>query len=964
MQIAEEAYLAHYGILRKSGRYPWGSGRDKLQRSKSFLDILAEHRSNGLSDAQIAKLYDDRKNGFPFTSSDVRAATTHAVTIKKQDEVRRAQTLKDKGYGYSEIARQMSTNEKTYNESTVRSLLAPGREKRLGELEATADMLKRQVAEKEWVDIGAHVERDLPIGDNPETRIGISKDKFNTAISMLKEEGYSVLNIPIPQLGTGEKTTRRVLAKPGTTQKEVFLNPEKIQLISEKTMDGGSTYHTFKKPLSIDLKRVGVKYAEDGGADADGVIYVRPGVKDIELGKSQYAQVRIAVGDKHFLKGMAIYKDDLPDGVDLMFNTNKKNTGNKLDALKEMEIDKKTGEVDWKNPFGAFPKLIDGQILDDKGNVTSAMNILNAQGDWDRWSRTLSPQMLSKQKPDLAQKQLGLTHDRRVEEFEKIKALTNPVIKQKLLETFADETDSAAVHLKAASMKDQATKVILPVPSLKPTEVFAPSYTDGTRLVLIRYPHAGTFEIPELTVNNRNREARRLFSKDGRKLDIPDAIGIHPKVAEHLSGADFDGDTVMAIPNNRGTITKRPPLEGLKGFDPRDKYGPYHGLKTIDGGMYDEKTGKVDYGTNPDGSKRKPKKTNKGDEMGRITNLISDMTLKGASDQELAAAVRHSMVVIDAEKHHLDYKASERENGIPALKKKYQFHITEKGNPGTGASTLITRASSQKRVPKRVDARIIDEHGNRKPHLVRLGNATVDVRTGEKVYDLTGETDKHGNIKRFRSRKLAETKDAYTLVSDRNAPLRIETIYADHSNRLKSLANDVRKEAVTTPQFKRSPSAAKVYATEVAELKAQLNNALKNAPLERQAQSLAKEIVNQRKQANPDMDASDIKKINAQALDTARSRTGAKKHRVDITDRQWEAIQARAISAQTLKDILRNTDVDKLKERATPKVRPIMDSNRISMARTLLASGATQAEVAQRLGVSVSTLKTSLEDRG
>ncbi len=95
-------------------------------------------------------------------------------------------------------------------------------------------------------------------------------------------------------------------------------------------------------------KRLAIRYAEDGGSKADGVIYVRPGVDDVSLDGSRYSQVRIAVDGTHYIKGMAMYKYDLPDGVDLMFNTNKSDTtGNKLDALKPMKTDSPT------NPFGS-----------------------------------------------------------------------------------------------------------------------------------------------------------------------------------------------------------------------------------------------------------------------------------------------------------------------------------------------------------------------------------------------------------------------------------------------------------------------------------------------------------------------------------------------------------------------------------------------------------------------------------
>lgn len=923
--------LAHYGILRKSGRYPWGSGENPNQRSKTFLQIIDDHKKDGLSDSQIAELYNTEE--FPFTSKHVRALRSRAVHLEKQEQIRTAMALQEKGLGPSAIGREMGASE-----STIRGLLEPGRLDRLDQLQQTADMLKRQVDEKKFVDVGAQVERDLPVFGSDMPNIGISKDKFDTALIMLQEEGYAVATFKGRQVGTGENTTYRVLFKPsreGMTRRELeieaFRNRENVQLISEKTKDQGRTFDdlSFKPPLSIDPKRVAVRYKEDGGADADGVIYVRPGVKDISMGKSHYAQVRIKVGDGHYLKGMAIYKDDLPPGVDLMFNTNKSDSGNKLDALKPLKRDK-DGNVDETNPFGAFPK-IGGQILGPDGKPTSAMNILNEQGDWNNWSKNLSRQMLSKQKPELAEAQLALTYERRQKEFDELKALTNPVIKRKLLQSYSDDVDSSAVHLKAAAMPKQATKVLLPVGSMKPDEVFAPTFKDGEKIALVRFPHAGTFEIPELTVNNKNPEARRLFSGAGKELRAPDAIGIHPKVAERLSGADFDGDTVVAIPNNRGQITHRPALEGLKDFDPQFYKVPTPDQDPVNGRYTITSSGK-------------------GDQMGNVTNLISDMTVKGATDDELARAVRHSMVVIDAEKHNLDWKASEQVNGIQALKKKYQHRVDpETGSLKTGASTLITKATAQARVPKRREARV-DEGG------------PIDPATGRRRYVETGEKDAQGNIRTFRSKQLAETDDAFTLVSEHGGT-EIERHYAAHSNRLKALANEARKEMVNTPTMKRSPSAAKVYEKEVSALDAKLNEALKNAPLERRAQAVANQIMRQRRQANPDMEASEKKKIMAQALNEARARTGAGKTRIEITDKEWEAIQAGAISTKKLTDIMNNTDVEKLKERATPRQNRVMTPAATRRAEQLLRSGATPAEVAADLGIPVSTIMSSLEGR-
>ncbi len=947
--VSQEDYLMHYGILRKSGRYPWGTGKDKLQRSKTFLDIIDEHRRSGMSDPTIAKLYSTKDD--PFTTTDLRALKSISSNLQTQEKIRTAERLqRDKGMGYSAIARQMDLNE-----STVRSLLAPGRQEKLDTLQKTAEMLKRQVNEKEFVDVGAQVQRALPIGDNPETKIGISKDKFDTALAMLKEEGYSIHPVRIRQVGTGEYTRYKVLVKPGVTQRDVFLNQDKIKVISESTKDGGKSFDGVKPPLHIDLKRVGINYKEDGGSDADGVIYVRPGVNDVSLGQSRYAQVRIAVGGTHYLKGMAIYKDDLPPGTDLLFNTNKskKDLGpNKLDALKPLKDDP-------DNVFGAVIKA-NGQIKDPvTGKVTSVMNKINEEGDWNDWSRNLSSQMLSKQSPELARTQLDLTYERRRKELDGIKALTNPLIRKKLLDTFSEETDSAAVHLKAANMPRQATKVLIPVKSVKPTEIFAPTFNDGERVVLIRYPHAGTFEIPELTVNNRNREARKLFGV-GKGGLVPDAVGIHPKVAEHLSGADFDGDSVVVIPNNRQAIKFTRPLEGLKNFEPQVEFKAYDGMKTIDGGKWDATTNKVVYPKKLTIDKetgeqvwttRAPRKSTKGHEMGNITNLISDMSIRGANSDEIARAVRHSMVVIDSEKHVLDYKGSAKQNGIVALKRKYQG--VHSGGQLKGASTLLTRATSETRINKRKPAAI-------EPGLASLSKGTVDIKTGKKVWEDTGELKKDGTLAKLKVDKLAVTDDAFSLVSEGRG-WETEKVYANHSNRLKAMANEARREAVTTKLTPYSPSAKKTYANEVSSLNAKLNIALKNAPLERQAQVLAGAWVAQKKAANPDMDGADLKKIRGQALAEARIRTGAKKTRIDLTDNEWQAIQQGAISNNKLGQILSNTDIDKIRELATPKQNKVMSPIMTSRAKNMLNSGFTYAEVSEQLGIPLSTLQSGLE---
>ena len=883
MIIDEDNYLAHYGILRRSGRYPWGSGGTVLSRSRSFLETVDALKGQGMSETEIARSFSSKE--FPFTTTQLRALKSIAKNEKRAADIAEAQRLKDKGYANTAIGKKMGVNE-----STVRSLLEPGRKDKADILQSTAQMLKDEVDRKGYIDIGSGVENHLKI----------SSTKLNTAVARLREEGYVIHNLKGPQIGMpGQYTTYKILAPPGTPYSEVSRNRDRIQQLTVVSSDGGRSYKpTNQPPLSISPDRLAIRYAEDGGALADGVIYVRPGVADVSLGKSRYAQVRIAIDGGRYIKGMAMYKDDLPKGVDLEFNTSKPRTDNKLDALKKMSDDP-------ENPFSSTIR----QITDEKtGKVTSAMNIVNEEGTWDTWSKSLSSQFLSKQPVPFARQQLDISLARRQEELDAIMSLTNPAVRKRLLDSYAEDADSAAVRLKAAALPRQASKVILPVNSMKPTEIYAPTFRNGERVVLIRHPHGGTFELPELVVNNRQPEAKKLLG------NTPDAVGIHAKVAERLSGADFDGDTVIVVPNGSRQVKTSPALEGLKGFDPIKEYPPYEGMKKM-----------TEYV--------------KGLQMGIISNLITDMTIRGANTTELAAAVRHSMVVIDAEKHGLDWRRSSRDNGIPALMERYQ------GRKSGGASTLISRAGSKMDVP------------SRKPRSAAKGGP-VDPATGRKMWEPTNEMRPDGKPRTIRVRKLAETDDANTLSS--GTP--IEKVYGDYSNKLKALGNAARKASIETKPTPYSPSAKEVYSKEVSSLKTKLDTVLKNRPLERQAQLVANVNVAAKRRANPDMDDDDLKKLRFRELDNARNRIGAQALKVTITPDEWQAIQSGAVTTNVLTQILNKADLKQVREYATPRTPTVMTSTKQKRAKAMLDSGRTLAEVADALGVAVSTLKSSLSE--
>ena len=932
MNYIAEDILMHYGIPRRSGRYPWGSGDDPYQHgSKDFLGRIDELKKQGWSETP-----ENIQKEFGLTTSQYRTEKALAKNERRMLNVATAKSLKEDGLGESEIGRRMGVNE-----STVRSWLNEKSETRMNEAKKTSDFIKKQIDEKGFIDVGSGVEREL----------GISRERLNQSLELLEREGYPVYGGRIPQAtNKGKFTTVKVVCPPGTEHKDIYeaFNNDKVKSLKEYTShDGGDTFDKYMPPKSFDSKRLKIRYAEEGGIDKDGVIEIRRGVDDLSLGNSRYAQVRILVDGTHYLKGMAVYSDDMPDGVDVVFNTNKSKGTPALGPKNNTVL--KPIKDDPENPFGALIKAGGQSYYIDKDGKRqlSPINKTREQGDWDEWQDALPSQFLSKQSLSLAKKQLNLAASDKMAEFDEINSLTNPTVKKFLLKSFADDCDAAAVNLKAAALPGQKYHVIIPINSLSDNEVYAPGYEPGTKLALVRYPHGGTFEIPILTVNNKNA--------DGKKLIGPtsiDAIGINKNIADRLSGADFDGDTVMCIPTHdksgKVKIVSTPELKGLKGFDPKLKYA--YSKEDIESGKA-----------------RIMKNTQT--EMGVISNLITDMTLQGASNDELAAAVRHSMVVIDAEKHKLNYKQSEIDNNISALKKTYQRHVDEDGNIRVGgASTLISRAKGETPVIKRQGTPQINIKGKpwydpNKPEgsliYKTADDATYEVK---KINKKTGEETIVTKYRTQKSTKMAETDDAYSLVSDLNTPM--ERLYADYANKMKSLANQARKEMVSTGKIKYDASAKATYQKEVESLESKLNIALLNAPRERLAQLKANAEVAAKKQADPNMKPGDVKKASQQALTKYRKEVGsvARSDRsINITDKEWEAIQAGAISESKLIKILNNTDIDVLREKATPKTRNTVSQAQVNRIKALSASNYTLADIAKKLGLSTSTVANYLK---
>lgn len=976
MSYIPEDTLIHYGMPRRSGRYPWGSGEEPYQRSRDLIGRVRELKKKGMNDTAIAaelKIFD--KKGNP-SSGKLRTQLRYANDVRTLYEVSKIKSMRSDGLGWTEIGKALGKSE-----STIRSMIKPDHEARAKAAFETANFIRKQIKKNGMVDVGSDVANEL----------GIKKERLDEALYILEKEGYPIHgNRFEQQTNTGFHTTQRVICKPGTPAKAIY-ELDKIHPLNEDkyiSTDDGEHFDKIVYPKSLDSSRVMVRYADDvgpdgaRGVDKDGIVEIRRGVQDLHLDGSRYSQVRILVDGTHYIKGMAVYSDDLPDGVDVVFNTNKTSDvpmiGSDKAVLKPIKKDP-------DNPFGS---LLKSQVYYTDENGERQLTPINKradQGDWTDWKDTLPSQFLSKQPMPLIKRQLGIAKAEKQEEFEKLCELTNPTIKKHLLGKFADECDSSAVHLKAAALPGQKYHVIIPVNTLKDDEVYAPQYADGTKLALVRYPHGGLFEIPILKVNNSNPLASKIIGSDSI-----DAVGINKTIADQLSGADFDGDTVMCIPThgkNGVKISNQDPLDRVKNFDPKLEYPEREGMRYMK------------YG-NTDNTQK---------QMGMISNLITDMTLGGADDDEIADAVRHSMVVIDAGKHKLDYTRSEVDHNIAALKKKWQVKVDKDGNVKYGgASTLISRAKSETTIDKRQGTGKIDPETGKVSYKsaddlyypVRkydkgTGEVVMTTSSGKRLrYDPknTADIEKYAPVKRTdpdtgevtftnkagdisykvktrgqRSTAMADTDDAFTLVSKLRHPKELE--YAAYANSMKALANEARKTMMATEEIKRDPTATKTYAAEVKSLEDKLSKARLNAPRERAAQRKAgaevKAKIQAAKDAGEELSKSEIKKARQQATSSARAEYNAisrRERNIEITDREWEAIQAGAISKTTLNSILNNTDTAALRQRATPrKADSTLSTAKVNRIKSMAASGRTLQQIADALNISPSSVNKYLK---
>ena len=401
-----------------------------------------------------------------------------------------------------------------------------------------------------------------------------------------------------------------------------------------------------------------------------------------------------------------------------------------------------------------------------------------------------------------------------------------------------------------------------------------------------------------------------------------------------------------------------------------------------------------------------PKKSYMYQKMGETTNLIMDMTLAGAPMEQVIKVVKHSMVVIDANKHRLDWKQSEKDNDIIAIKKEWQG--TASNGAPKGASTIITKAKSEAHPNKRREITRVSDMTPEEKQIFESGRKvyrSIDKELANKIKTLSPEeytpliSKKLGisesNVKNYigdrvriknpdkmtpEEKKIFESgRKVYRQVTPKPRQEKVpkmyladdamelvknpldakEVAYANYANALKDMANAARKESRSIKPNKVDPVAKGVYKEEVDTLLANLRIAKSNAPKERKAQRLANKIVNEKIKSNPALedDSEHLTREKGRALISARAAVGAHKDPIYITDKQWKAIQANALSTNVVTEIFMNSDTDRFRELATPRTQKSLNTSQIALLKAMFNTGMyTNKEIADKFGVSTSML--------
>src|SRR5699024_3398393 len=236
-----------------------------------------ELKGSGKSEREILDIINSElPKEYQLGTTEFRVAQRRAKHDRRQLQYDRIRSLKEDGLTATEIGREMGLNE-----STVRSILNSGVTERVGRAEEIAKTLKDEVDRKGMIDISEGAERVL----------GVTEGQLDEAAYILEAEygykryGVGVKNTTNPR----QQTNTTVLAKPEFDQKYAYQHQDQIQALGDYHFDSDTgVARKLQRPSSLDSSRVAVRYAEDGGIDKDGVIEIRRGVADLDLGKSHY----------------------------------------------------------------------------------------------------------------------------------------------------------------------------------------------------------------------------------------------------------------------------------------------------------------------------------------------------------------------------------------------------------------------------------------------------------------------------------------------------------------------------------------------------------------------------------------------------------------------------------------------------------------------------------------------------
>jgi predicted transcriptional regulator len=327
-----------------------------------------------------------------------------------------------------------------------------------------------------------------------------------------------------------------------------------------------------------------------------------------------------------------------------------------------------------------------------------------------------------------------------------------------------------------------------------------------------------------------------------------------------------------------------------------------------------------------------------------------------------------AQLIIDAEKHKLNWRGAEEEYRISELHEKYQ------GKKRGGAVTIVSKASGEYDVPEgeeyydidpKTGAKIPKYTGKKRVYFTRED----DTKYYKDLLPKQAGYDPNAKDVTQKSTKMAETSDANTLVSPYK--YRIETIYANYANQCKALANEARKESLVKKETPYSKQAADTYKEEVAHLTELIENSKVNAALERLAQRSAKVIIDERIAKYPERynkktpdGKKHISKLKNQVTNQQR-KIVSKQRPFDITPREWEAIEAGALHKSDVKEIINRANSDQVKKYAMPKNTDYstLSPANLAHARAMINSGYTQADVAASFNISPSTLSKLLRGK-